>query len=74
MTFTVPPIESAGESGVGVFETSTREMLFMIRPPTSTSRVTPEEAALDMRLPSTITGVVYEGRPRTEIVRASKPE
>ena len=31
-----------------VLDTSTREMLFMISPPTSTSRVTPEEAALAM--------------------------
>ena len=72
--FTEPPIELAGESGVGVLETSTREMLFIMRPPTSMSRVEPEEAALATGLPSTRMGVVSEGMPRTEIVRASNEE
>ena len=68
------PLGMAGESGVGVLETSTREMLFIVRPPTSTSRVEPEEAALANGLPSTRIGVVCDGMPRTEMVRASNYE
>ena len=64
-----PPSESAGISGVGTLETSTRDTLLIETCSNSNTRAELPETELVMRMPSLETLVNVSAKPRTETVR-----